>query len=749
MDSHETDYLNFSIDAHLLQELGERLVSKITVAYAELIKNAYDADASVCLVHNTESIVRIVDDGHGMTLDEIRDRWMRVATTNKTALSKSRYYNRPLTGAKGVGRFAARTLGRALFLSSTAFDETLRCFTTVKIYFDWANIDSADHLNQTEIKYSRIIHDEECKPGTTLIIRHPSQPLNEKETTELRTEILGLTNAFKPLLPDSKSANLAPSPTGADPSDPGFEVLFSSPSESSPLNLAESVLRQYAWRVVISAPSRKEYRISLWKKDEDQPSVSTTLTPANSTIKPIYVDIRFFPRRRGQFTQGAVKGQEAYTWVSENHGIRVYDRGFRVFPYGEENDDWLRVDRDRAHSERQWASAYSQRYIPLSPEEQRNTATNPMLYLPSNHQMIGAVFVSSNQSQKDGLALIPSMDREGFVDNEAYAELFNIVRFGIEYIAKLDRQSELERKRLEHEEELEVAQAELKEVIQAIDSSPTISLDDKQRLKASYAHVASSAEELERFQRETTQALDLMTLLGVLAGVMTHEHESVLWNIRRAIEEIEKAETQNSKLAQSLDRLKDSADSIANFVDYTRSFVKNIDTEVRTDLHAKPRIRRVVRTFKPFADARNIQVDMEIPSRIMMPPIPIMMYEGIVMNLLVNALKAVIARAERDKISKRPRVLIKSWADKRYHYLSVSDTGIGIDPKLRKRIWDPLFTTTSHLDSPLGTGIGLGLPIVKRVVESVNGEVEVTDPEPEFVTRFEIRIPRKSDNDGN
>ncbi|MEW8459257.1 MAG: ATP-binding protein, partial [Candidatus Thiodiazotropha endolucinida] len=109
-ETHE-DYLVFSVDSHLLQELGERLVSEATVAYAELIKNAYDADSSSCNVSIFQNYLSIKDDGHGMTLDELKSRWMRVATTRKTKEVFSRSYERVMTGAKGVGRFAARTLG--------------------------------------------------------------------------------------------------------------------------------------------------------------------------------------------------------------------------------------------------------------------------------------------------------------------------------------------------------------------------------------------------------------------------------------------------------------------------------------------------------------------------------------------------------------------------------------------------------------------------------------------------------------
>jgi len=92
--------------------LGERLVAKADVALTELIKNAYDADASECHVTFDGKCVEIRDDGHGMTETEFLDKWMNIATSDKQRERESRQYKRTVTGSKGIGRFAVRYLGR-------------------------------------------------------------------------------------------------------------------------------------------------------------------------------------------------------------------------------------------------------------------------------------------------------------------------------------------------------------------------------------------------------------------------------------------------------------------------------------------------------------------------------------------------------------------------------------------------------------------------------------------------------------
>ena len=86
--------------------------------------------------------------------------------------------------------------------------------------------------------------------------------------------------------------------------------------------------------------------------------------------------------------------------------------------------------------------------------------------------------------------------------------------------------------------------------------------------------------------------------------------------------------------------------------------------------------------------------------------------------------------------------MLKSWNEKSVHVFEVADTRIGIPPSIQKRIWDPLFTTTSAGDyNPLGSGMGLGLTIVKRLVSEVKGKVQVVDPPPGFSTCFRVTYP--------
>ena len=74
----------FNVDAYTARLIGRENVSKLNGAILELVKNTYDADASVCFVYFDEirQEVYIGDNGCGMTPEIIRTNWMTKELSN-------------------------------------------------------------------------------------------------------------------------------------------------------------------------------------------------------------------------------------------------------------------------------------------------------------------------------------------------------------------------------------------------------------------------------------------------------------------------------------------------------------------------------------------------------------------------------------------------------------------------------------------------------------------------------------------
>lgn len=199
--SVEKGTVHFTSDTHLLEELGERLVASPSIAIAELIKNAFDADATECRVWQGagREKIFIADDGHGITKDEFLSRWMTVATQNKRENPRSRGYGRILTGAKGVGRFAARFLGKSLKLVSYSYDEKARANAKLEAIFDWTSFDRGGSLTSIEIPYTYELGVAVEKLGTQLEIGALRIVWDADTESRVRREVLGICSPFPSL----------------------------------------------------------------------------------------------------------------------------------------------------------------------------------------------------------------------------------------------------------------------------------------------------------------------------------------------------------------------------------------------------------------------------------------------------------------------------------------------------------------------------------------------------------------------
>src|SRR5205814_1679954 len=109
---HDPDKIRFSVDAGLINRLGLQLVARQETAVAELIKNAFDADATqVKLIfsaseNRTGGRLIVEDNGEGMTKGQLVNGFMRLASDEKIREPTSPRFRRQRAGRKGIGRFA-------------------------------------------------------------------------------------------------------------------------------------------------------------------------------------------------------------------------------------------------------------------------------------------------------------------------------------------------------------------------------------------------------------------------------------------------------------------------------------------------------------------------------------------------------------------------------------------------------------------------------------------------------------------
>lgn len=139
----DSENVRFSVDAGIISRLGEELVGKRDTAVAELIKNAYDADATEVdvIFQNAWSIggsLIIDDNGLGMTRKQLVDGFMRLSAADKIHNPVSPHFERTRAGRKGIGRFAAQRLGSYLTIITQTKDSDM----ALKVEIRWDAFES-------------------------------------------------------------------------------------------------------------------------------------------------------------------------------------------------------------------------------------------------------------------------------------------------------------------------------------------------------------------------------------------------------------------------------------------------------------------------------------------------------------------------------------------------------------------------------------------------------------------------------
>jgi len=137
----------------ILRRLGEELNTAPDQGLIELIKNAYDADATNCVVELTDIAlptgkVLVSDDGDGMDLEQLKDGWLVLGRSKKNPHEATRLGRIP-AGDKGLGRLAAIRMGSKVNVATIPRDNHK---TEYSLEIDWSRFDKADLVDAVPLQ---------------------------------------------------------------------------------------------------------------------------------------------------------------------------------------------------------------------------------------------------------------------------------------------------------------------------------------------------------------------------------------------------------------------------------------------------------------------------------------------------------------------------------------------------------------------------------------------------------------------
>lgn len=166
--------ISFNVDAYTAKLIGRENVSKLDGAVLELVKNTYDADASICLLYyekETDTLY-IGDNGTGMTEAVISKHWMTIGSSSKKINFKTNK-GRVQTGAKGIGRFALDRIADNCSLLTISENEQLIWNVDWTVFeFGQKITDITADLEKTQISFVQFIDSIKNKNVIHLIKHH-------------------------------------------------------------------------------------------------------------------------------------------------------------------------------------------------------------------------------------------------------------------------------------------------------------------------------------------------------------------------------------------------------------------------------------------------------------------------------------------------------------------------------------------------------------------------------------------------
>ena len=747
----------FTVDSHLFSELGALLVGRDSTALNELVKNAYDADAATVIVHGegletTEGSIQVIDDGTGMTMGDFERGFLRIASRSRRGGDRrSTIHGRRYTGRKGIGRLAAHKLASQVTVRSTPDPKVFGSgHKGLRATIDWDIIESLESLEDSDRGVDLdVISPGSGQHGTTVELHR----LRKHWTSTMLATFVGEVQSFgaPDFLVERIPASIAgepllferPNVRDSSDSDPGFKVSLTGDFDIGDnywLDLAErsqwiiEILAKPGERFVeyVIGPTLPELvrtplaRQEYWRYPHPDPD-SGPFFSARIFVRTS----RRVPRPLQGFARGAA-------------GIRLFMEGFRVLPYGERGDDWLRLDAD-----------YTRRREPFElggfdDQPLGDPVDGETLYRLANGNYYGGIFLTDSGAPMLDMLI----NREGFIPDEGFEKLKDLVRRGVDLSVRM--------------------RASVRSQTETSSIPPPVGSVPKQRVIAETFATASTAlsaikrrsnevpaineqlghsidqatDALNVIQQEFSSAQSEQLILRVSASVGTqlsafvHEINTLLGQARslNAIaDHLANTEGLPTAARRTVNELCKATRALMHQIERQASFLTDLvgsnARRRRQRLRIREQIEIALKLLSSRIDRMDQTISIDVNPDLRTPPMFSAEFLSIMTNVLSNAVKAA---------GQGGTVLIGGMYAEESLVLEISNTGDAVELSGSERWFRPFESTTTEIDEVLGQGMGLGLPIVRRLLDEYGGSANFSQPRPLFSTMLQIRIPERS-----
>jgi len=336
------DYLNFKISSELKSILGRDLIVNDYIAILELVKNSYDAYATLVEIRFEDDRIVISDNGKGMSLKDIKEKWLfvgfsakRDGTEDEKRTSFRNNINRNYAGAKGIGRLSCDRLSRELVMMTKSVGSNVSEQLNVK----WSLFeeDQRQEMQTVSIPHETLL-DKEIEfaggfdHGTTLVLLNLYEEWNREKILNLRKFLEKMINPFQS-------------------SSDEFHIVITAERELEEDQRYEDYLRVNG-EIRNSISAILDIKTTKIESEIRNGIIYTRLEDRGILMYEIEEDCKYehlnhatvsmyYLNRAAKYNFSLRMGMQPVNYGS----IFLFRNGIRVLPYGEPNDDSWNLDK--------------------------------------------------------------------------------------------------------------------------------------------------------------------------------------------------------------------------------------------------------------------------------------------------------------------------------------------------------------------------------------------------------------------
>jgi len=729
----QTKELLFNPYARLLTMLGDQLIKNERIALVEIIKNAYDADASWVKVTfsgfgdtfevNAQSRITIEDDGTGMTQEVLEQHWVNPATPIKKIGKETKdttTKGRKIQGEKGIGRFAILKLGKTV--SVVTRPEGSDSEYTLK--FDFSPYDDdfltengqAKKLLLTDLHVDLLISDKATQiyssdislgrrrirrpsHGTKIEITHLRGGWSPEKVKAVYDDLIRLQSIFDDA--DEKT----PKKARADE----FEVLIYKDSDY------QSYSDQYLEKLKTLIADNSVFRIEKGRYDETTREFRFLL---NNKVKTLSLDdteitgLKIFRdyfgedaeilanrgTKCGSFSFGFyvfdfskdAKGKHQLDSedrkIIKDHRIYLYRDNIRVYPYGDPDDDWLQIDAYRGTIAAGW--------------------------FLSNDQVVGFV----NITQKGNPRLIDKTSREGLIDaGNPTHDFVTLIQIFLAWVRK--KPYAQYRQDLEDKQKQDIKIFKGDQVRQAFEEIGQKVVGNKPAQDA-----LASASKLYNIERnyliQRAETTEHLAGVGLSVETASHDIMAVMSRALIALDSLIRETQRPGELSKDL--INRDLNTLRGMLSFIETQLKDVQLlfkstkQRRKDIKVSEVLGKVHRLFSSSLSRDGIEFNVVEKG----PPLIAKTTDAVLLQLLLNLFdNSVYWLHGKRSGKKRIEVLLDGGES----VMIFSDNGPGIKPDDAPFIFEPFYSGRGE------EGRGLGLYIARQLLERHEYSIDLAD----------------------